>query len=213
MRKFIWTFLACGALAFAQLDSGSITIAASRSITLQPDQVVFSVAVTSGLQGTLDQVVASLQPLGISAANFLGVNTVDPSTLQWNFKLTAPLANIKDTIAALKAADSSLNLAFQLAGAQVSPELQASQQCSIPDLVSDARAQGQKMAAAAGMTLGPVLAVANLPVVYGILIPGSSGLMPGNITSARRFAPLPVYVPPSQPVTCSATIKFALQSL
>src|ERR1700730_7421267 len=61
--------------AFAQLDSNSVTVTATRSMTQQPDQVLFGVTVQSGLNTSLDDVVAALQGSGITSANFSGVST------------------------------------------------------------------------------------------------------------------------------------------
>ena len=99
--------------AFAQLDSNSVTVSATRSLAQQPDNVLFGVTVQSGLNTSLDDVVAALQGSGITAANFSAVtvpfvgNLIPPQPptvtpmLQWTFALPAPLAKIKDTIATL----------------------------------------------------------------------------------------------------------------
>ena len=62
--------------AFGQLDSNSVTVSATRSMTQQPDQVLFGVTVQSGLNTSLDDVVAALQGSGITAANFSAVGTL-----------------------------------------------------------------------------------------------------------------------------------------
>src|ERR1700681_4242672 len=114
-RLPIFLLILSAPAAFAQLDANSVIVTASRSLTQQPDQVLFGVTVQSGLSTSLDDVVAALQGSGITAANFSGVSTspvilllpapqpnVAPA-LQWNFALPAPLAKIKDTIATLTA--------------------------------------------------------------------------------------------------------------
>jgi hypothetical protein len=201
--------------AFAQLDSNSVTVSATRSMTQQPDQVLFAVNVQSGLNTSLDDVVAALQGSGITAANFSGVSTganlvlnlqptMAPPLLQWIFALSAPLAKIKDTIATLSALQKSiaqqnngLMLSFNVQGSQVSAQSQQSHVCPTSDLLADATTQAQKLAAAAGLSLGAVLAMAS----------GTS--VSGNAGSAVSIASV-LLGPPVLPSVCSMTVKFAL---
>src|SRR5713226_1034340 len=92
--------------AFAHLDSNSVTVTASRSSNLQPDEVVVDVSVTSSTDASLSDVLAAVQAVGITAANFSRVvsangyhydgNAVVPDLrLQWSFSLNAPLTRIK----------------------------------------------------------------------------------------------------------------------
>jgi uncharacterized protein YggE len=209
--------------AFAQLDSNSVTVSATRSMSQQPDQVLFAVSVQSGLNTSLDDVVTALQGSGITAANFSGVSVgpnvifagvgpqpVPPSTIvappmQWIFALPAPLAKIKDTIAMLTALQKSialqnngLMLSFNVQGAQVSTQAQQSHVCPTSDLLADATTQGQKLAAAAGLSLGSVLAMAS-----GTSVSGSVGT-PIAVSAVLSFAP------PVLPSVCSMIVKFAL---
>jgi hypothetical protein len=107
MRRFFLTtlFLTSASLVFGQLDSDTVTIQASRSVNLTPDQVVFSVSVSAAPTTGLDQIVAALANSGITASNFVGVTggTGSQSPLQWMFSLVAPLTKIKATIAPLTA--------------------------------------------------------------------------------------------------------------
>src|SRR5260370_31326366 len=73
-KKALFLALVSGSLAFAQLDSNSITVSASRSGTLQPDQALFVVSVQSDLNTSLNDVLAALQGSGITSANFSGVS-------------------------------------------------------------------------------------------------------------------------------------------
>jgi hypothetical protein len=79
---------------FAQLESHTLAISATRTIAPQPDQVVFGLSVSSAASTTLDQVVAALSGLGITDANLTGVtNSVAFQrgfTFQWGFTLVAP---------------------------------------------------------------------------------------------------------------------------
>ncbi len=189
----------------------------------QPDLEVFSVSVQSGVNTSLDDVIAALKGSGITAANFVGVSTADglqfilspgPVTppvargMQWIFALPAPLAKIKDTVATLSALqktiaqqNNGLILSFAVQGTQVSPQSQQSNACPIPDLLADARAQAQRLADAAGLSLGVVLAMSSatsLPAGGQVSVPA---LVPG-ISFSTVSSPFPSI--------CSMTVKFAL---
>src|SRR5713101_5729271 len=71
----ICIILASASLVFAQADSNSITVNASRNANLQADQAVFNVSVTSGLNASIDDVLGALQGSGITLANFTGIAT------------------------------------------------------------------------------------------------------------------------------------------
>jgi hypothetical protein len=206
--------------AFAQLDSNSVTVTATRSMSQQPDQVMFAVSVQSGLNTSLDDVVAALQGSGITAANFVGLSLspsllyvgmpVIPSTIvappmQWVFSLPAPLTKIKDTIAMLTALQQSiakqntgLMLSFNVQGTQVSTQAQQSHVCPTSDLLADATTQAQKLASAAGLSLGSVLAMAG----------GTS--VSGSVGTSVSIAAVLSFAPPVLPSVCSMTVKFAL---
>ncbi len=194
---------------FGQLDPHTITIAATRSTYLQPDDAVFNVYVISSASTTVDQVVASLSPLGINSSNLTGVNnTSSPPNLQWNFNLAVPLSTLTATIGSLTKLEqtitqnnSGLTLTFTVGGTQVSPQLQQSQSCSNSDLMADATAQAQQLAAAAGLTLGPILKLTNAPLDQPTLVVASAIL--------GYFVPTN-FVAGVSPVTCSLVVEFRL---
>jgi hypothetical protein len=212
-KKGLFLVVASASLAFAQLDSNSITVNASRSTNLQRDQAVFGVFVQSDLNTSLNDVLTALQGSGITSANFSGVSgnsgfTISPGqspALQWAFGLPAPLTKTKDTVAALTALqqniaqnNKSLKLSFSIQGTQVSEQLQRSQTCSIPDLLADARSQAQKLADAGGVTLGTILAMSSPTSSVGGTL--SLGVVSGNFVSPAPFLPVP----------CAVTVKFAV---
>lgn len=219
---------ASASLGFGQLDSYTVTITASRSVTPQPDQVVMAVDVTSNLSAGLDDVVASLQGSGITAANLSGVSTqvgyaVSPlqQVLQWMFRLTTPLSQMNATLTSLSnlqntigQKNNGMSLTFFPQGLQVSPQLSASQQCSILDLLSDARAQAQKLASAAGFVLGPALTIstgspAGNPVAAGVVVP--QPYFNGVFTTVGTFTAVSLLENfPVAGQSCSLTVKFAL---
>jgi hypothetical protein len=154
---------------------------------------VFAVHVDSGLDTSLDDVIAALQGTGISAANLQNLSTlfnsrvselgVQTATLDWWFTFTAPLAKSKDTItmltnlqATITQRNNGVTMSFSIQGTQSSAQLQA---CSLPDLLPNARTQAQKLADGAGVSVGNILAMSS-PTATGQLI------------------------------TCTLTVKFAL---
>jgi hypothetical protein len=128
---------------------------------------VFNVQVTSGLNSSMDDVIAALQGSGITAANFQGLSSffnyvtgAAPSVqaLDWSFQLVVPLTKVKDTITTLSSLqsklasqNSGLSLSFSIQGTQSSVQPAA---CSLPDLLSNARTQAQNLAAGAGLSVG-----------------------------------------------------------
>lgn len=173
--------LAAGFVLFAplllgQLDSNSVTVTASSSATLQPDEVVFLIQVGSGINATLNDIVAALQGTGITAANFTGLSQVStflvtglpPPAETWLFTLAAPLAKIKDMVAQLTnlqqtiaKQNDGLQMSFLVQGTQVSQQLQQSQPCVLSDLLANARTQAQNLATAAGFGLDVIQAMSS----------------------------------------------------
>lgn len=219
MRRIasILVFASLCSLAFGQLDSNSITVSASNNVTLQPDQAVFSVSVTSGLATGFDDVLAALQGSGITAANLSGVTTqndfavlsgspggqIPPPMLTWSFTLTAPLTNTKATVASLTTlqqnitkANNGLTLSFSIVGTQVSQQLAQSQTCSIPSLLTSATTQAQALAAAGGVTLGAILAMSSST---------SNVVSTANYNGLGAIVTYSVY---STPPPCAITVKF-----
>jgi Protein of unknown function (DUF541) len=235
MRRIMFVgLLAVTSVLFGQLDSNSITITASRSVYFQPDQAVFLVSVSSPLNATLDDIVAALQGSGVTTGNFLVSNVYMSGMLGgaqtvWTFTLPVPLSKMKDTITSLTTLqqtiaqkNSGFSLTFNVQGGQVSTQLRDAQQCPITDLVSDARTQAQKLADAAGLTLGPILALYDAQFVgdrtpsFLIAIPNPfqrsgdfsyAGFLLGSpgLTAVIR-APAPT----TPALTCSITVKFTL---
>jgi hypothetical protein len=206
--------LLAAAPLFAQLESHTLTISATRTINLQPDQVVFGLSVSSTAVTSLDQIVGALSGLGITSANLSGVDNSNPTTLQWSFTLVAPLSNLSATIGSLTKLqqtiaqnNSGLTLTFAVEGTQVSQQLQQSQSCSNADLIADATAQAQKLAAAAGLTLGTILKLSNVPVAGTTAVPVNVAEL-GSFVSGDFSDFLLGYLP--SPVTCSLLVKFQL---
>jgi hypothetical protein len=213
--------LASCSLAFGQLSSYSITITASRSTVLQPDQAVFGINVTSSLNTGLDQVVTALQGSGITSANLSSVLTeqqyngspVSSTVLMWSFTLAVPISQIQTTITALVNVEQTivknnngLMMVFNLQATQVSQLLLASQTCPIPALMMDARTQAQKVAGAAGFGVGPVLAMSNGNSSATVGPPSGTPV----VAVISPFLGLSQFLALAETPYCSITVKFGL---
>ena len=191
MRKLplILALVLSSSLAFGQTDSNSITVTASQSYTsAPPDTAVFGVDVTSGLDTSLDDVIAVLQGTGVSAANLQSLNEFTnyggsagqtTETLDWRFTFTAPFTKNKDTITMLTGLQQTIakknngqTMSFSIQGTQSSAQPPA---CSLSDLLNSAKTQAQKLADGAGASLGNILAMSsptgacNLTVKFALL--------------------------------------------
>jgi len=209
----ILLFASCCSLAFGQTEPNSITVSASQNVSLQPDQAVFAVTVQSGLNTSLDDVLAALQGSGITAANLSGVSTqcatnpCSPPALQWAFSLTGPLTNTKATVASLTTLqqniaklNNGLTLSFSIAGTAVSQQLAQSQTCSLSGLIANATTQAQALAGAANLSLGRILAISGVT---------SNGV--SNLEGVfAELSSVEVYAPSATPPPCAVTVKFAL---
>ena len=203
--------LAATSLAFGQLETDTLTIQASRSVNLAPDQVSFYVSVTAAPTSSLDQIVAALSGLGITASNLSSMYGAmdNQSSRQWSFTLGATLTKLNATIASLIALrqsiatnNSGMSLTFQVQGAYVSPEAYQSQSCSTRDLVGDAQAQAQNVAAAAGFAVGPIIKISD----------GSSATTPAYVPNAVFSVGLASVLLgyTTTPSGCSLEVKFKL---
>jgi len=213
-RTLIFSFVMSVSLLFGQVDSNTVTVTASQSVNLQPDQVLFGISVTASINASLDDVLAVLKGSGITIANLSGVsngslipigvlngNPQPTATIQWSFVLGVPFAQMKATVGALTSlqqsimqANSGFTLSFSVQGTQVSASLQQSQTCSITGLIADATAQAQKLAAAAGLNLGSILALSS-----GASVPVYSFESIGALTSQLAL-----------PQRCALTVKFSV---
>src|SRR6516164_7391017 len=115
LRRVMVLLLIPAAPLLAQLANNTVTVTASQSFTAQPDEAVFSVTVSSGVDKSLDDVVAAVTGLGITATNLVQISSpltagsssvplpsnVPAPSLGWTFQLAVPFSEMKDTTAAL----------------------------------------------------------------------------------------------------------------
>ncbi len=187
-------------LAYAQLDSNSVTVTASKSGATSLDQALYTVYIDTGLDRGITDVLALVQPIGLKAADLAGLEITTFRTaawpaangFRWSFTLAAPLARMKETTAQLTALQQTASkggvgiVSFGLRNAQSS---QSSQTCNVGDLASDARAKAQAIADSAGMGLGVVLGMTGAAPTVAI------GATPSGSTG---------------PTSCAITVKFGL---
>jgi uncharacterized protein YggE len=199
--RTIWFAILLGCPVWAQLDSGSLTVTATRSIVVQPDQVTFSASVTAAPDKTLDDVLASVASAGITSADLDGVRG-DATNVAYSFFWSVPISKLNETISALQ----SLRVSFGITGTQASGDLMATSRCSTSNLIADAEAQARKMAAAIGGSIGAVLSVSDRPYVLPAGVPTGVFRL-GDFFGVLSNAPT---VSPSPQLTCTLTVKFRL---
>lgn len=231
MRRIlpIALWIAMPFLAFAQLDDDTLTVTASRTVKLQPDQIVVGVTVSAPSDAALDDVVSALSGTGIAAANLSSAYTSllqvlpQPAT-QWTFTLPVSFARFNGVLSALakiqqtlRPNSSGMNLTYFVQSTQVSPELQAANPCAYTSLMGDAQRQAQNLAAAAGVKVGAVVALSDgfSGAPYpGAIVPANrngdfSAILGGAIAIYDPLIGNPFFVNTAAPA-CSMTVQFKL---
>ena len=213
MRRILAALLFMGPVAlWAQLEPNTLTITATRQLNAAPDQLGFSVSVTTPQTASLDQVVGALQGLGITASNFSGLGSAQSSSFIWSFVLAVSIDKIPTLVQSLVSLQGSIGksnsgwtMSYFSQGLQISNQLQQSLSCSKADLISDATAKAQKIAAAAGRTLGPIQTLSD---GGGVAVIGA--IRVGDFVGVSNFVQGVPYFAPSPPATCTAVVKFQL---
>jgi hypothetical protein len=207
-------------LTFGQTEPRTITINAFRSANPQPDVVLFYLNVVAGPALTPDDITSLLAGVGITGATLTGgyTNALNgppgamQQVVQWSFTLSVPFSTIRQAVSALNAAQQSLagkssvvSFDYSTSGTQVSPQADQAATCSQADLWTDAKAQAQKVAAAAGASLGGVVSMAggDLPgVTYSSVIPVARVFLAGDFSLISTV--------PSPSTTCSMAVQFQM---
>ena len=222
LRLFlIFAFVPC---LFGQLDDGTITITASRPVNAVPSDVRITVYVDMPPDTNIEQVAATVQPAGITAADLASVYNYAGYT-EWIFNRTVSIAQmageskILDGIARDLAAKNVPNVALRsYISSSSSPDPAA---CPLPALVSDARSQAQRMADVAGLRVGPILALSDRGTqsasVIAILDPltgvPSSAVRSGDFSSTAGLLSasfLLGQVPTATAPYCAISVQFQL---
>lgn len=203
MHQFI--FLLVAPAAFAQIDPFTITVTASRSIPIAPDQAVVRVTVATSQNTSLSDVLGFVNQFGLNSTTFVattsffsGPGVTEPS-LSWLFSAAVPISQLPNMLAKLEAqqgsgANPGFSLLFYIINTQASPELLASQPCPLPALVADARAQAARLAKAAGFGVGDISTI-------------SDG---GSTNGGTQGALFSTIVPQQAAWACAIVVKFKL---
>ena len=180
--------LAGPVLAQQALDANSIVVTATKSVVLVPTEVTFMLNVSAEFGTTLDQVLAAVD-LGLTGQDLTGINCYpygpyppvsSGSRINFAFRLSVPLARMKETADRLeklrKTLDTGMDLNYSTSA--VGPGSAAVREAhdrALPDLIADAQKRAQLLATAAQLKLGAIQSV-NEPYTY------TDG--PGGATSA-----------------------------
>jgi hypothetical protein len=202
----------------------TISIAAVRTASLPQDSVAVTLDVRSPLSASLADVTSALSRAGLAGATLTGVTTdsafqVPPNAqryFQWTFTQTVPLsklaealkltANAQQTIAG--AAGRGLDLAYRIDGVRPAPQTVAS--CRQADLIADAKTQAQRIANAAGVSLGSIVSISgNAQPANGYAVGGYAYFgFPSTFRPVIFELSSPAAVQASNP--CAAVVQFQL---
>jgi hypothetical protein len=164
MMRALILLLALASAVLAQPEPKVISVTVSRQLNVQPDKVSLNVTVFSDPNQTLDDVLTFLQKTKITAADLSNLYTIQLDNQQeweWTFTPTISFSDVGAVVAALNALpalliDKPITLWSFYVNATASPQAIAAQACPYPSLINDAQAQASKLAAAAGVVLGPI---------------------------------------------------------
>jgi hypothetical protein len=160
-------------LVFGQPSPEGITVTISRQLTAAPSEAQFLINVAADGSKTLEEVVAVVQPLGITASDLVSVTTFpyggpfpytgppDPSKVNYLFRLAAPAAKTKETIDRIsrlrRDLDASFDLQQQMVGiGPAAGEVEQARKRMLPELLMEARRRAEELASAANVKVGSV---------------------------------------------------------
>jgi uncharacterized protein YggE len=199
---FVLVPLVAGAL-YAQpaIESKSITLTVTKTVALQSADAQISVSIAGDLDTTMDQVLAAVKDLGLTAQDLTGLNSMpmgprpDQFRLNYSFRLVVPFSRLKPTLDALdrlrRTIDTNLELQYYtIAVGASTAAFDEARQRALAELVQEAQRKAQSLADVSRLKLGPITAVSDSSASPGY--PGSPGLQ-AYFTLMVRFAaePLP----------------------
>lgn len=187
MRKFAVCGLLFTGLLYAQTDA--ITVTATKTVDLPPEEVTFNLALLTDQDASLEQVLQAVKDSGIATKDLTGIGTqqfgpnANQIRLVYQFALTVPFSKLKDTLdkfaavrRSLVASGSSMELQnYFMTIAATGASREQARQKSIPDLIEDARKNGEFLANAAGVSLGPILGITDSSAIGGTAVGGPYG--------------------------------------
>ncbi len=160
------------------IESRSITLTVAKSVVLGMTDASFTVNIAGDFKTTVDQAVAAVRDLGLTADDLVGIQTIpsgprpDQMRLTYQFRLVVPLARMGETLAALdklrRTIDTNLELQYYTAMLTAGGDaVDAARQRVLPEMLQDARRKAQTLADAAQMKLGGVLALGEQTATAG----------------------------------------------
>jgi uncharacterized protein YggE len=169
-RAISLVFWAMAAIVPTLAQTDSIAVSALKTVELTPDEITFNLGIGTDPEVSLDQVLAAMQTLSLAATDLVGIGSqqLGPSVSQtriiYQFAFTIPFAKFKETN------DKITTVRRSLAGAVpamdvlslsivINPTDAARDQAfqtALPDLIADARRRADRLAKAAGLTVGGI---------------------------------------------------------
>lgn len=196
--------LAAGA-ALAQVGQPAtspdrIEVSITRSVNLKIEEAAFAVQISAPSSASLTTLLKALEPAGIKETDLLGITpffgppspvpSVTPRVI-YNFQMRAPIAQLSDSLQKLDQLRRSLLAGtdgFELNGQNLmgfgasEKTRDAARVQLTSDALADARARAETLARAAGVTLGPIVGLAEFP--SGFVGGGGPGGTPLTTTAA-----------------------------
>jgi len=111
--------------------------------------------------------ISAVDGSGATPDNLVDVSaaplTNEGPRVSWDFAYSIPVTKVNDVLIALVRVrtNSAMEMGFAISRTDMSPKLQASKICPYPTLASYARRQAETMPQAAGVSVGPVLALSD----------------------------------------------------
>jgi uncharacterized protein YggE len=219
MRRQLILLVAAAMAAIAQTDTNTITITASRNVSVAPDQVVYTVSATTDSSAGLTDAVALVAEAGITTAD-LSYTSGYGTTVIWEFQHAVPFSSMKDTsltLAKLVRQSAIPNgvpsISYSVASVHTSQAAQ-SQACQLSALVSDARREAERLAAAVGVHVGAIVGLSDQPETVGIPTV-ISGIFDANLSVTwvgipNSFLRVGTFISPPQQTSCSMVVQFRL---
>ena len=190
---------------FAQTDA--IVVTATRSVTLAPDQVSYTLAILTDSNVSLTQVLQASQSLSLAATDLLSINSQqfgpspNQTQLVYVFFAVVPFSRFGETNEKIAALRRSLGtntppMDLQIYSIVASPSPASRQQAGqdlLTPLFAEAKQRAGQLAAVAGVTLGGVVGVTDLGetpggVIYGPYGPSGPGGVRTTFSLSVRYA-------------------------
>jgi hypothetical protein len=218
-------FVAATGLAFAQLDSDTITITATgQTPVLQPDELNVYLSVNAVRELVLEDVLKALAGVAVSERDLTGVNesrligVCIPSdkgcspTKHWDFAFTRPLTKLNETMQALASIEAAPQSGISLSYSLSSDASAAAQECAYPTVISQARRHAENVAAAAGLRVGPIVAMSDGTGALQAEDPAvpTAGLRVADFSTVTVVGALLTIPSPAASPTCTAVVQYKL---